>query len=42
MWECKLRRDFPERRLVVAFNGQDEVSDDRDFQLTAYQAIESV
>jgi hypothetical protein len=40
MWECKLRRDFPERRLVVAFNGQDEVSDDQDFQLTAYQAIE--
>ncbi len=41
MWDCKLRRDFPDRSLVVAFNGQDAVDDDLDFQLTAYQASES-
>jgi hypothetical protein len=37
MWECKLRRDFPDRDIVVAFNGHDDVDDDLDFQLTAYQ-----
>jgi hypothetical protein len=36
MWQCKLQRDFPERRIKVEFYNDD--SDDlRDYQITVFQ-----
>jgi hypothetical protein len=36
MWSCKLRRDFPERTIVVAFQ-QDGVDDLLDYEITFFQ-----
>jgi len=38
LWDCKLKRDFPERNIVVEFfEGEDVVDDVYDFEILFYQ-----
>jgi hypothetical protein len=37
MYECKLRRDFPEKRFVVRFDEPESGDDLTDYVLTFYR-----
>jgi hypothetical protein len=36
-WSCKLARDFPDRKIEVVFNGDEDCEDLHDYYITAYQ-----